>query len=74
MARPSPGLQQNVAQREEDVGIPSEKRRNKAIRIIQQAVYKYPELFTEAQAQITAAVYVMCEDIVPFITLLGNTS
>jgi len=50
------------------------KMRNKAIPIFQQAVNEYPELFTEAQAQITAAVYVMTEEIVPFDTRLGNIS
>ena len=47
---------------------------NKAVPILQQALNKDPELFTEAQAQITVAVYVMCEAIVLFDTRLGNIS
>jgi hypothetical protein len=45
---------------------------NKAVPIVQQAVYEDPELFTEARAPITAAVYVICEVIVQFDTRLGN--
>jgi hypothetical protein len=45
---------------------------NKAIPIFQQAVNNDPELFTEARAQITAAVYAMCEVIVRVDTWLGN--
>jgi len=47
---------------------------NKAIPIFQQAVNQDPELFTEARAQITAAVYAMREVIVRFDTRLGNIS
>jgi len=45
---------------------------NKAVPIFQQGVNEDPELFTEARAQIKAAVYAMREAIVRFHTRLGN--
>ena len=50
------------------------KMGNKAVPIFQQAVNEDPELFIEARAQITAAVYAMREAIVRFDTRLGNIS
>ena len=50
------------------------KMGNKAVPIFQQAVNEDPELFTEARAQVTAAVYAMREAIVRFDTRLGNIS
>jgi hypothetical protein len=47
---------------------------NKAVPIFQHALSEDPELFTEARAQITAAVYGMHEVIVRFDTQLGNIS
>jgi hypothetical protein len=47
---------------------------NTAVPIFQQAVNVDPELITEARAQITAAIYAMCEAIVRFDTRLGNIS
>jgi hypothetical protein len=47
---------------------------NKAVPIFQQAVNEDPELFTEARAQITAAVYAIREAIVRVDTQLGNIS
>ena len=47
---------------------------NKAVPVYQHAVNKDPELFTEAQAQITGAVYKMREAQVCFRTRLGNIS
>ena len=47
---------------------------NKAVPIIQKAVNDDPELFTEAQAQITTAVHAMHEVIVQFDTQLGKIS
>jgi len=47
---------------------------NTAGPIFQQSVNKYPELFTEARAQITAAVNAMRQAIVRFDTRLGNIS
>jgi len=47
---------------------------NKAIPFFQQALNEDPELFTEAWAQITAAVYAMRKAIVRFDTCLGNIS
>jgi len=45
---------------------------NKAVPIFQQAVNKDPELYIEAQAQITAAVHTSREVIVLFYCRLGN--
>jgi len=45
---------------------------NIAIPIFQQAVNDDPKLFTQARAQITAAMYMMHEAIVRFDTPLGN--
>jgi hypothetical protein len=47
---------------------------HRAIPISQQALNEDPELFTEAQAQIKAAIYAMREVIVRFDTRLGNIS
>jgi len=47
---------------------------NKAVPIFQQAVNQIPEVMTEAQAQNTAAVYMMCVAIDWFHTWLGNNS
>lgn len=48
--------------------------RNEAIPVLNQAVNNDPKLFIEAQVQITAAVYTMCQMTVPFVTMLGNIS
>jgi len=50
------------------------KMGNKAVPIFQQEVNEDPELFIEARAQVTAAVYAMHEGIVRFDTRLGNIS
>jgi hypothetical protein len=50
------------------------KMGNKAVPIFQQAVHEDPELFIEARAQLTAAIYTMREAIVQFDTRLGNIS
>jgi hypothetical protein len=50
------------------------KMGNKAVPIFQQAVNEDPKLLTDVQGQITAAVYMMREAIVPFDTQLGNIS
>jgi len=45
-----------------------------AIPIVQDAVNQDPEPFILAQPQTTAAMYMMCEAIVPFDTCLCNIS
>jgi hypothetical protein len=47
---------------------------NKAIPMFQYAVMDNAELFTELWEQISAAIYTMCEAIVPFNTWLANIS
>lgn len=46
----------------------------KIVPILEEAVNEDPELFTQAWAQITAAVYVMSEAIDRFDIRLGNIS
>ena len=47
--------------------------RNRAVTIIPPAVNEDPELFIEARAQITAAVYAMRDKIVRFDIRIGNS-
>jgi len=47
---------------------------NNAIPIFQHAVNEDPELFIEARAQVTAALYAMCEAILRLDTRLSNIS
>jgi len=48
------------------------KTGKKAVPIFQQGVNKDPKLFEEARAQVTAALYAMCEATVRFNSRLGN--
>jgi hypothetical protein len=48
--------------------------RNQYIPIFQKAVNEDPKLFIEVQAQMTAAMFAMCEAIVRFDTQLRNVS